>query len=79
MERTVLIPGLNEAATVTTCVHKAAQFPTHPADAQGAAGGGGDRGVTAAELRSGFTAAELSGDQAGARQPEAPAAQSSQI
>ena len=77
MELTVLIPCLNEAATVTTCVHKAAQIPEHPADARGAAGG--DRGFTVAELPSGFTDAELSGDQAGAKQPETPAAQSSQI
>ena len=58
-------------------MRKAAQFPEHPADALGAADG--DRGVTAAELPSGFTAAERSGDQAGAEQPETPAAQSSQI
>jgi hypothetical protein len=56
-------------------VRKSAQFPEHHADALGAVGG--DRGFTAAELPSGFTDAELSGDRAGAKQP-VPAAQSSQ-
>ena len=40
---------------------------------------GGDRGFAAAELPSGFTDAKLSGDLAGAKQPETPAAQSSQV
>lgn len=69
VELAVLMSCLNEAETVATCVRKAARFMAY-------------YGIAGEILIAGHGStdgSQLSGDLAGARQPETPAAQGSQV